>query len=158
MQRAIVAFHRDENKDWVAELDCYHNQHVRHQPPFFNRPWTQSREGRESMLGQQLNCVRCDALEWPEGLQFLRKTEVFTGQNFPQGLKKDHSTKPGVWARLVVVEGAMLYVCQDPVADTFQLNAETPGLIPPRLAHHVEPLGEVQFFLEFFNRPTGYYR
>jgi len=34
--RKIVDFHLDENLDWVAELECGHQQHVRHNPP-----WTQ---------------------------------------------------------------------------------------------------------------------
>jgi hypothetical protein len=31
--RKIVGFHLDERKDWVAELECGHQQHVRHNPP-----------------------------------------------------------------------------------------------------------------------------
>ncbi|MCI5106196.1 MAG: DUF3565 domain-containing protein [Pseudomonadales bacterium] len=155
MQRAIVAYHKDEEDDWVAELDCCHNQHVRHQPPFFNRPWTQSQEGRDSMLGQQLNCVRCDALEWPENLQFLRKTDVFDQDSFPEGLKKDHATKPGTWGKIIILEGRMLFVCQAPVAQTIELDQHTPGIIPPELLHHVEPLEEVSFFIEFYSGRSG---
>jgi hypothetical protein len=33
MERLIVGFHQDEEKHWVAQLECGHNQHVRHQPP-----------------------------------------------------------------------------------------------------------------------------
>lgn len=65
MKRKITGYHLDEHDDWVAELDCGHGQHVRHQPPFFNRPWTQTEEGRASMLGIQLDCVRCDRGEPP---------------------------------------------------------------------------------------------
>ncbi len=39
MNHRIVGFHQDEHQDWVAELDCGHNQHVRHDPPFQTRPW-----------------------------------------------------------------------------------------------------------------------
>ncbi len=69
MERKITGFHLDEHNDWVAELDCCHGQHVRHKPPFFNRPWTQTQSGRDAMLGTTLNCVRCDQLEKPQGLQ-----------------------------------------------------------------------------------------
>jgi hypothetical protein len=31
--RKIVDFHLDENLDWVAELECGHQQHVRHNDP-----------------------------------------------------------------------------------------------------------------------------
>lgn len=60
MQRAITAFHQDELNDWVAELDCGHYQHVRHDPPWKNRPWVITAEGRKSKLGEFLECVKCD--------------------------------------------------------------------------------------------------
>ena len=53
-------YHQDEEQHWVARLSCGHNQHVRHDPPWSNRDWVVSEEGRNSMLGYQLNCVKCD--------------------------------------------------------------------------------------------------
>lgn len=68
MQRKIIGYHQDEHKDWVAELECHHGQHVRHQPPFINREWVTTAAGRNSKLGETLNCVKCDegvaADEW----------------------------------------------------------------------------------------------
>ena len=61
MQRKITCFHRDEENHWVAELDCGHNQHVRHEPPWINRPWVTSAQGRQRALGQVLDCKKCDA-------------------------------------------------------------------------------------------------
>ena len=60
MNQAIVGYHLDENGDWVAELACDHYQHVRHEPPFINRPWVVSEKGRNTMLGHQLSCKKCD--------------------------------------------------------------------------------------------------
>ncbi len=60
MQQAIVGFHQDEEQHWVAELACGHNQHMRHNPPWINRSWVMSTEGRQRMLGHCLNCKRCD--------------------------------------------------------------------------------------------------
>lgn len=60
MNQAIVGYHLDENADWVAELACGHFQHVRHQPPFINRPWVVSEQGRNTMLGRQLPCKKCE--------------------------------------------------------------------------------------------------
>lgn len=57
--RAIVGYHRDEEGHWVAELACGHGQHVRHDPPWQNRPWTQTPEGRRARLGEQLYCRKC---------------------------------------------------------------------------------------------------
>ena len=61
MNRKIIGYHLDEFNDWVAELDCRHNQHVRHKPPFINRPWVISEQGRLDKLGMELNCLKCDA-------------------------------------------------------------------------------------------------
>lgn len=60
MKQQIVGYHLDENNDWVAELACCHFQHVRHNPPFINRPWVISQAGRDNMLGYKLNCKKCD--------------------------------------------------------------------------------------------------
>ena len=60
MQRQIVGFHQDEAQDWVADLACGHRQHVRHQPPWLNRPWVVSPEGRRSRIGYYLDCTCCD--------------------------------------------------------------------------------------------------
>jgi len=60
MQRRIIGFHQDEESHWVAELDCGHAQHVRHDPPWTLRPWVVTTEGREAMLGAVLECRRCD--------------------------------------------------------------------------------------------------
>lgn len=61
MERSIVGFHRDANGDWVAELECGHNQHARHNPPWTNRPWVLTPEGRAAVLGRKLRCKKCDA-------------------------------------------------------------------------------------------------
>ena len=63
MKQAIAGYHKDEEDDWVAELNCGHFQHVRHNPPWVSRPWVESVEGRASKLGSELNCVKCDSGE-----------------------------------------------------------------------------------------------
>lgn len=60
MKQAIVGYHLDEESHWVAKLACGHNQHVRHDPPWQNRPWVIERSGRDKHLGLLLNCVKCD--------------------------------------------------------------------------------------------------
>lgn len=63
MKQKIVGYHQDDEGHWVARLACGHNQHVRHKPPFFDRPWVLTEEGRASMLGQELNCKKCERSE-----------------------------------------------------------------------------------------------
>jgi hypothetical protein len=60
-ERLIVGFHQDQENDWVAELECGHNQHVRHNPPWQERAWVLSSEGRGSRLGTRLICRLCGA-------------------------------------------------------------------------------------------------
>jgi hypothetical protein len=67
MDQRIVGFHQDEEHHWVAELACGHHQHVRHDPPWTNRPWVVTLEGRNATLGQTLACRKCDqgaARDW----------------------------------------------------------------------------------------------
>lgn len=66
MERSIIGFHLDEHQDWVAELNCGHNQHVRHNPPWTNRPWVITRQGRLAKIGRSLNCKKCDNGEPPD--------------------------------------------------------------------------------------------
>ena len=58
--RKITGFHLDENGDWVAELECGHGQHVRHNPPWTMRPWVLTEEGRAGHIGRELNCKKCE--------------------------------------------------------------------------------------------------
>lgn len=60
MKQPITGYHKDELGDWVAELDCGHNQHVRHDPPLVSRPWVESEADRNTMLGYLLDCRKCD--------------------------------------------------------------------------------------------------
>jgi cytochrome c-type biogenesis protein CcmH/NrfF len=60
IEQAIVGFHQDEFDDWVADLACGHGQHVRHQPPWQNRPWVITAKGRASRMGKQLRCKKCE--------------------------------------------------------------------------------------------------
>lgn len=66
MKRIIIGFHLDNERHWVAELDCGHNQHVRHTPPWNNRPWVLTEAGRAGKIGQTLPCKKCDRGEPPD--------------------------------------------------------------------------------------------
>lgn len=50
----------DEVGDWVALLECGHRQHVRHRPPWQERPWVLSAEGRKGRVGSVLECQVCE--------------------------------------------------------------------------------------------------
>ena len=156
MKRAITGFHLDEWSDWVADLDCGHGQHVRHRPPFVNRPWAVTEAGREAMLGAALDCVRCDRMEWPDGLAPYRRTPEFDETTIPAGLRSEHATKRGAWARIHVVSGTLRYRVGAPVHRSFRVEPAAVAIIVPEIPHRVEPEGAVRFFVEFWRvEPPG---
>lgn len=59
LKSRISGFHQDEFKDWVAELDCGHSQHMRHDPPWQSRPWVIKRSERDQRLGELIACKQC---------------------------------------------------------------------------------------------------
>lgn len=150
MKRVIVDFHRDAAGDWVADLDCGHGQHVRHNPPFIMRPWVEDAAGRGAHLGTVLDCVRCNRMEWPDGLVPYARTREFDQDTVPRGLVSSHATKAGVWARIHVLEGTMLYRVGEPVDRCVRVDATETGIVVPEVPHRVEPRGPVRFFVEFF--------
>ena len=152
MKRSITGFQLDPEGDWIADLDCGHGQHVRHRPPFINRPWTESGAGRDAMLGTDLECVRCDRMEWPEGLAAYRRTPEFDETTAPAGLKRNHTTRRGIWGRIHVLAGALQYHVDPPVNQSFSIAAGSSAIIVPDIPHRVDVTGEVRFFVEF-SRP-----
>lgn len=60
MQRRITGFYQDEAKDWVAQLECGHSQHVRHDPPWTVREWVVTEAGRTKRMGSWIECKLCE--------------------------------------------------------------------------------------------------
>jgi len=152
MERTITAFGVDNEGDPIAILDCGHPQHVRHKPPFINRPWVLSEEGRDGMIGKVLNCVRCDNLEMPDSFIAYKRTSEFSEQSLPNALRNDHSTKAGVWGKIQVVEGKLRYRVPT-LGVQMELSMDKIGIVVPEVLHSVEPLGSVRFFVEFYRAP-----
>jgi tellurite resistance-related uncharacterized protein len=154
VHRPITGFARDEHGDWAARLSCGHRQHVRHDPPFFSRPWVTSEEGRRSRMGAELDCVRCDRLELPPDLQPVSQTPVFTESSIPPGLLRAHTTAPGVWGRILLTEGRLGYEVPA-LGVSVELTPEMPGVIVPEAGHHVVVRGPVRFHVALFAVPGG---
>lgn len=152
MKRPITGFGLDDDGDWIAILSCGHSQHVRHRPPFINRPWVTTEQGRDSKLGEILNCVRCDRFELPDTFIPYEQTPIFTEESMPAGLKRDHSTKAGVWAKIAVIEGKLRYYL-DALETEMELSQDKPGIVVPEVSHRVKPLGSVCFFVKFYRAP-----
>ena len=148
MQAPIVGFKQDAVGDWIAELSCDHSQHMRHRPPWQLRPWVTTEAGRALKVGSELDCPLCDQIAMPRDAVEYKRTATFTEQTLPAGLRADHRTKAGTWARIVVEEGVLEYHVRGRV---HRLTTGTPGLVEPERAHHVAPLGPVRVHVEFWS-------
>lgn len=85
----------------------------------------------------------------PAGLVAYKRTALFDQHNMPAGLRRAHTTKAGVWGKIHVAEGRLLYRVLDPVSEQL-LTPDRPGIVQPEQRHEVEPLGAVKFFVEFY--------
>jgi tellurite methyltransferase len=152
MQRAMRGFRQDAQGDWVAELECGHTQHLRHRPPFTLRPWVTTAQGRQERIGQTLECPPCGRSEVPAGYAAYRRTPAFRSGRIPEGLLRQHETKPGVWALLEVSSGSLDFIEQlgDGEHRT-RVDAGGRAVIRPAVSHRVEPNGDVEFCIEFWH-------
>ena len=149
MERAITGYHQDGDGDWVAELSCGHDQHVRHRPPFELRAWATTDEGRTAKLGSLLACPLCDRAELPDGLRLVRIGPEWDEKTMPAGLGRAHRLAGGTWGRIVVHDGRLRFTMTgDPPLDV-ELAPGATQAIPPGIAHEVRPLGPVRFEVEF---------
>ena len=155
MERRITGFHTDEAGDPVAELDCGHGRHVRHQPPLYERLWVLDEAGRAARIGTPLDCVRCDRRELPEGFAEYKRTARFTQESVPAGLRSRHTTKAGIWALIHVTAGRLRYRIHEPFDEEQILEPGTPGVVLPGVPHEVELLGDVSFSVAFHRCTPG---
>jgi len=107
------------------------------------------------MLGAQLDCARCDRMEMPDGWVAYKRTAEFDDGSIPAGLRKNHSTKRGVWAVIRVLSGRLRYRIEGLGGRELLLDPTAPGIVLPEALHHVEPDGPVRFFVEFYRRPAA---
>jgi tellurite resistance-related uncharacterized protein len=151
MRRTIVGFHTDDYGDWVAELSCLHNQHVRHQPPFRLRPWVLTESGRAEHLGTPIDCPLCDRAELPHGLTPLRRLGPFDHDSLPAGLRRVHRVGPGTWGLLAVGKGQIALALPED-APEITLSAGQIQAIPPEVPHRLIPRGPVELTVDLLIR------
>ena len=58
-EQRIIGFRQDQEQEWIAELECGHAQHVRHDPPWQVFPWILDAAGRAAHIGTPLFCRWC---------------------------------------------------------------------------------------------------
>jgi tellurite resistance-related uncharacterized protein len=86
----------------------------------------------------------------PPGVSAYKRTPEFTRDTIPAGLLKSHSTKEGVWGKIVVLEGRLRYRILEPRLEELELGPESAGVVEPTIKHEVAPVGAVRFYVEFF--------
>lgn len=85
----------------------------------------------------------------PDNVAAYRRTPEFDADSVPEVWLNPHSIKRGTWARIVVLEGQLLYIINGP-REEICLNAGEFGVVEPRVSHFVKPLGKARFYLEFY--------
>ena len=133
MDRTVV---RTGRVDGTVRLDCGHDVEA----------------GTPLDVVSRMTCPDCARGDQPEGLVAYKRTPEFTADTVPAGLLRDHSTKPGVWAHIVVLEGRLRYRCPALGWDQV-LESAQPGVVVPEVLHSVEPQGTVRFHVEFLRVP-----
>jgi tellurite methyltransferase len=147
--RRITGFHQDEAGGWVAELSCLHGQHIRHNPPFQNRPWVLTEDGRAEHAGTDIACPLCDRAELPGGLEVTRTAGPFDQDAIPAALRKDHVVGEGRWGCLRVVDGSIGFqLATEPPIERW-LTAGDHQPIPPGIAHHLVVEGPAVVVVDF---------
>ncbi len=90
-------------------------------------------------------------------LESYKRTPNFTENSVPAGLLADHSTKEGVWGLIHVTQGSLRYFITDSrrEPEDYVLHPGTePGVVEPTILHRVEPIGSVEFQVEFLRAPS----
>jgi len=83
-----------------------------------------------------------------------RSTPIFDETTLPAALRTQHETKPGVWAVIRVLEGALRCTILEPRSERV-LTPDNPGLVGPQQKHFVTPVGAVQCQVEFYDAPPA---
>jgi tellurite resistance-related uncharacterized protein len=149
MRRTIVGFHQDEQGDWVAQLSCLHNQHLRHRPPFQERSWVLHEGERAARVGAELNCPLCDRAELPEGLHLARTVGPFEADTLPAGLRHRHRVAERTWGCLRVHEGSVWFSMHSDPPLRVRVEAGGRQPIPPGVFHALTVDGPVRLTVDF---------
>ena len=88
--------------------------------------------------------------ELPKNVASYKQTPVFKEDTIPAGLLQAHKTKAGTWGKIVIIKGQLLYRILEPIKEQIRLAPDFDGVIAPSMLHEVEPMGEVEFYVEFY--------
>ncbi len=89
-----------------------------------------------------------ESVRLPVGVELARTTPEFTASSVPAGLLAAHQVAEGVWGRLRVRAGTVVYVVED-TGLRRTVDAGDVQVIGPGVRHHVEPDRDACFVVEF---------
>lgn len=89
----------------------------------------------------------------PSNVISYRRTREFSELTVPDALRRRHTTKPGVWGRICVLEGLLCYRILEPQREEHMLSDQLAGVVEPEIPHEVQPVGRVRFYVEFLRIP-----
>ena len=95
-----------------------------------------------------MDCRLCQMPALPAGAREYKRSATFTEATVPAGLLRDHRTKEGTWALIVVEAGQIAYTIESPLC-TFLLTPQIQGVIAPTVPHRVKLVGPVRFHVAF---------
>ena len=85
----------------------------------------------------------------PDNVVAYKQTPEFDESSVPNGLLNNHQTKEGVWGKIILLEGKLLYTINEPKEEIY-LDANNFGVVEPTVYHQIKPLGKVRFYVEFY--------
>lgn len=85
----------------------------------------------------------------PDNVVAYKQTPEFDESSVPNGLLNNHQTKEGVWGKIVILEGGLLYTIKEPKEEIY-LDSNNSGVVEPTVYHQIKPLGKVRFYVEFY--------
>ena len=101
------------------------------------------------LAGHRAPAMTAAATRLPPGLVAYRRTATFDQDTIPAGLRREHRTRPGVWAKITILDGRLRFRALDTSEETV-LCPGTPAVVAPEQPHEVAPDGAVRFFVEFY--------
>ena len=86
--------------------------------------------------------------ELPDNVSAYQKSQTYTDKTTPGMMKNDHRVRAGVWGRIVVEKGEIIYEIPED-GETHTLTPDLPGIIEPVKYHRIDPQPGTKFYLEF---------
>ena len=86
----------------------------------------------------------------------------WTASTLPKGFRSKHNTRAGVWAKLTVLKGELLFTSlteDNQIIDEFTFTRESNiPFVEPRAWHRVTPLtDDLECYLEFYCESKTYF-